>query len=105
MLSLLKVEILTVGSLLCWHISISTFALQLIILLNMFLQHFSQCSCLENPRDGGAWWAAAYGVAQSQTRAAAAAAAAAAKCMSGFPNMRGGNFYHLRLPCQKESII
>ena len=27
-----------------------------------------QCSCLENPRDGGAWWAAAYGVAQSQTR-------------------------------------
>ena len=27
-----------------------------------------QCSCLENPRDGGAWWAAIYGVAQSQTR-------------------------------------
>ena len=26
-----------------------------------------QCSCLENPRDGGAWWAAFYGVAQSQT--------------------------------------
>ena len=26
------------------------------------------CSCLENPRDGGAWWAAVYGVAQSQTR-------------------------------------
>ena len=26
-----------------------------------------QCSCLENPRDGGAWWAALYGVAQSQT--------------------------------------
>ena len=24
--------------------------------------------CLENPRDGGAWWAAVYGVAQSQTR-------------------------------------
>ena len=28
------------------------------------LQH----SCLENPRDGGAWWAAVYGVAQSWTR-------------------------------------
>ena len=28
------------------------------------LQH----SCLENPRDGGAWWAAIYGVAQSWTR-------------------------------------
>ena len=27
-----------------------------------------QCSWLENPRDGGAWWAAVYGVAQSQTR-------------------------------------
>ena len=27
-----------------------------------------QYSCLENPRDGGAWWAAVYGVAQSQTR-------------------------------------
>ena len=27
-----------------------------------------QCSCLENPRDGGAWWAAVYRVAQSQTR-------------------------------------
>ena len=27
-----------------------------------------QCSCLENPRDRGAWWAALYGVAQSQTR-------------------------------------
>uniref|UniRef100_A0A452FYI4 E3 ubiquitin-protein ligase MARCHF2 n=1 Tax=Capra hircus TaxID=9925 RepID=A0A452FYI4_CAPHI len=26
------------------------------------------CSCLENPRDGGAWWAAAYGVTQSRTR-------------------------------------
>ena len=27
-----------------------------------------QCSCLENPRDGGGWWAAVSGVAQSQTR-------------------------------------
>ena len=27
-----------------------------------------QCSCLENPRDGGAWWAAVHGVAQSRTR-------------------------------------
>ena len=26
-----------------------------------------QCSCLENPRDTGAWWAAVYGVAQSRT--------------------------------------
>ena len=27
-----------------------------------------QCSCLENPRDGAAWWAAVYGIAQSRTR-------------------------------------
>ena len=27
-----------------------------------------QCSCLENPRDGGAWWVAIYGVSQSRTQ-------------------------------------
>ena len=27
-----------------------------------------QCSCLKNPRDGEAWWAAIYGVAQSRTQ-------------------------------------
>jgi hypothetical protein len=27
-----------------------------------------QGSCLENPRDGGAWWASVYGVAQSWTQ-------------------------------------
>ena len=27
-----------------------------------------KCSCLENPRDGGAWWAAVYGVTESRTR-------------------------------------
>ena len=27
-----------------------------------------QCSCLENPRDWGAWWAAVYGAAQSRTQ-------------------------------------
>ena len=27
-----------------------------------------QCSCLENPRDRGSWWAAVYGIAQSRTR-------------------------------------
>ena len=30
--------------------------------------HPLQCSCLENPRDRGAWWAAVYGVTQSRTR-------------------------------------
>jgi len=36
-----------------------------------------QCSCLENPRDEGAWWAAIYGVARSDTTEVLAAAAAA----------------------------
>ena len=27
-----------------------------------------ECSCLENPRDGGAWWAAVHGVAKSRIR-------------------------------------
>ena len=37
-----------------------------------------QCSCLENPRDRGAWWAAVYGVTQSRTRLKRLAEAAAA---------------------------
>ena len=41
------------------------------------LQH----SCLENPRDGGAWWAAVYGVAQSRTRLSDSAAAAGASIL------------------------
>ena len=32
------------------------------------VSHHLWCSCLENPRDGGAWWAAVCGVAQSQTQ-------------------------------------
>ena len=36
-----------------------------------------QCSCLENPRGGGAWWAAVYGVAWSRTRLSDLAASAA----------------------------
>ena len=38
-----------------------------------------QCSCLESPRDGGAWWAAVSGVTQSRTRLKRAAAAAVMK--------------------------
>ena len=36
-----------------------------------------QYSCLENPMDGGAWWAAAHGVAKSQTRVSDLAVGAA----------------------------
>ena len=33
-----------------------------------YMSTYGRFSCLENPRDGGAWWAAVCGVAQSQTR-------------------------------------
>ena len=33
-----------------------------------FIGNVGEYSCLENPRDGGAWWAADYGVTQSRTR-------------------------------------
>ena len=43
--------------------------------LSLFLSYIGegngnplQCSCLENTRDGGAWWAAVYGVPQSRTQ-------------------------------------
>ena len=33
-----------------------------------YLTYMQSTSCLENPRDGGAWWADVYGVTQSRTR-------------------------------------
>ena len=47
-----------------------------------------QYSCLENPRDKGAWWAAVYGVAQSRTRLKRLAAAAAAAAASDLARTR-----------------
>ena len=43
-----------------------------------------QCSCLENPRDGGAWWAAVYGVAQSRTRLKRLSSSEISKSMVAF---------------------
>ena len=48
--------------------SISRFLRNLHTVLGEGNGNLLQCSCLENPRDGGAWWAAVYGVAQSRTR-------------------------------------
>ena len=39
-----------------------------------------QCSCLENPRDGGVWWAALYGVAQSRTRLKRLSSSSSTEC-------------------------
>ena len=49
-----------------------------------------QCSCLENPRYGRAWWAAVYGVTQSQTRL---------KRLSSSSNIRNSKtFYEVVIP-------
>ena len=44
-----------------------------------------QCSCLENPRDGEAWWAAVYGVAQSWTWLKWLSSSSSNKLMRGPP--------------------
>ena len=64
----------------CWGISLVCLALELVgswveLDFNVGMEPFGeggvtplQYSCLENPMDRGAWWAAVYGVSQSQTR-------------------------------------
>ena len=46
-----------------------------------------QCSCLENPRDGGAWWAAVYGFAQSRTRLKRLSSSSSSSIPSGAPEI------------------
>ena len=44
-----------------------------------------QCSCLKNPRDGGAWWAAVYGVAQIRTRLKRLSSSSSSKAFQKIP--------------------
>ena len=55
-----------------------------------------QCSCLENPRDGGAWWAAVYGVAQSRTRL---------KQLSSSSSSSRLNYQHISPGCALHKIL
>ena len=65
-----------------------------------------QCSYLENPRDGGAWWAAVYGVAQSQTRLKWLSSSSSSSVIN-FSTVASSSFLHSRqfgeyynfLPC------
>ena len=50
-----------------------------------------QCSCLENPRDGEAWWAAVSGVAQSRTRLKRLSSSSSSMDMNGV--LACTNFY------------
>ena len=51
-----------------WATPLSLFTFMLLSLTGEGNGNPLQCSCLENPRDGGACWAAIYGVTQSQAR-------------------------------------
>ena len=53
-----------------------------------------QCSCLENPRDRGAWWAAVYEVAQSRTRLKRLSSSSAI-AHYGFLDFILGSFQHM----------
>ena len=44
------------------------------------------CSCMENPRDGGAWWAAIYGVAQNRTLLKRLSSSSSSNIDRGFPD-------------------
>ena len=59
-----------------------------------------QCSCLENPRDGGAWWAAIPGVAQSRTRLKWCSSSSSSRC---FPE-RTCNWPQAKV-CQQKWIF
>ena len=43
-----------------------------------------QCSCLENPRDRGIWWASVYGILQSQTRLTRLSSSSSSIWIGGF---------------------
>ena len=58
-----------------------------------------QCSCLENPREGGAWWAAGYGVAQSQTRLRRLSSSSSTSFSNNLPL---GS--HYSVPCESVSV-
>ena len=57
-----------------------------------------KCSCLENPRDGGAWWAAVYGVAQSQTRMNRLSSSSSSITCTNAP-------LQIQLPCYLSSFL
>ena len=55
-----------------------------------------QCSCLENPRHGGAWWADVYGVAQSRTRLKRLSSSSSSVCLLHRP-IQAGDWVFLKI--------
>ena len=67
-----------------------------------------QCSCLENPRDGGAWWAAVYGVAQSRTQLKQLSSSSSSNlgcgCWGSMVGIHGGSCDLENLFCAESSF-
>ena len=59
--------------------------------------HPLQCSCLENPRDGGAWWAAVYAVAQSRTRLKRLSSSSSSSGLSTNPSIEYAGVISLKI--------
>ena len=57
-----------------------------------------QCSCVENPRDRGAWWAAVSGVAQSRTRLKRLSSSSSSSWIYWKVLNQGGGFLEERVP-------
>ena len=62
-----------------------------------------QCSCLENPRDGGAWWAAVSVVAQSRTRLKWLSSSSSTSSL-GLPRVSGSSGFQ-RWTCHFSSTL
>ena len=65
-----------------------------------------QCSCLENPRDRGAWWAPVYGVAQSRTRLRRLSSSSSKeiKAIKTLPEMPGGKHVAAGAPSPRDAL-
>ena len=64
-----------------------------------------QCSCLENPRDGGAWCAAVYGVVQSRTRLKRLSSRSSQQLRNPFPILSVFLQLRYKLPWDRCGII
>ena len=63
-----------------------------------------QCSCLENPTDGGAWWAAVSGVAQSRTRLKWLSSSSSSKHMKSCPISSVSQELQIKMRCHYMSF-
>ena len=64
-----------------------------------------QCSCLENPRDGGAWWAVVCPITESDTTEADLAAAAVQLNATGLIQQRHLEFYPFVKLCKSKGTV